>query len=250
MLRVTPHITRNKNSLKLVGKRNYSSSSPTHKKQLNSFKIFNDAGAKFRVAVINKCNMNCFFCHNEGMKNPRKPGDKTPIKSSFEPIMSTQQLIKLINDFCELEGKQLNITGGEPLANKEIVSILKSIKKNKTAVILNSNVMLANRLLSVPVIDTVDAIYASLHTTKDSVFKEQFGVKGADLVMKNILLLKQHGYKIQINLSFGEYNQEGIDQVLDWIIQNKINGKIITLIRSDEKKKSIWWTMGKSKLVN
>jgi pyruvate-formate lyase-activating enzyme len=69
-------------------------------------------GAKFRVAVVNKCNMNCFFCHNEyityfshqlrGMKNPRSPGDKQPIKKSIEPKMNNEKMIKLMNDFCEV----------------------------------------------------------------------------------------------------------------------------------------------------
>jgi molybdenum cofactor biosynthesis enzyme MoaA len=82
--------------------------------KLESFKVFNNMGAKFRVAIINKCNMNCFFCHNEGMKNPRLPGDKTPILRSEKPLIPTEKMIKLMNDFCELGGKQLNITGGEP----------------------------------------------------------------------------------------------------------------------------------------
>lgn len=193
-------------------------------------------GAKFRVAVINKCNMNCFFCHNEGMKNPRMPGDKTPIKRSIAPEMDTQKMITLMNDFCELGGRQLNITGGEPLVHKDILQILNGINKRKTTVILNSNVMLAEKLLNAPVSKTVDAIYASLHTTKDSVFKEQLGVPGAQLVMDNILALKKHGYKVQINYSHGEYNKDSLNDVLDYVIANEIGFKSICLIRSDEEK--------------
>jgi molybdenum cofactor biosynthesis enzyme MoaA len=193
-------------------------------------------GAKFRVAVVNKCNMNCFFCHNEGMKNPRFPGDKTPIKRSIDPVMSTDKMIKLMNDFCELGGRQLNITGGEPLVHKEIVHILKSVNKRNTTVILNSNVMLAEKLLAVPKIETVDAIYASLHTTSDEIFKTQLGVPGANLVMNNILALKKHGYKVQINYSHGEFNKDGLGAVLDYVIKNEIGFKSITLIRSDEDK--------------
>ena len=42
--------------------------------RINSFKYFNQKGGKFRVTVVNRCNFNCFFCHNEGMDNPREPG--------------------------------------------------------------------------------------------------------------------------------------------------------------------------------
>ena len=65
-------------------------------------------GAKFRVAVVNKCNMNCFFCHNEGMENPRTAGEKFPIKKSIEPKMNNQKMIKLMNDFCEVKKKKKN----------------------------------------------------------------------------------------------------------------------------------------------
>jgi molybdenum cofactor biosynthesis enzyme MoaA len=93
--------------------------------------------------------------------------------------------------------------------------------------------MAAERLLSTEKIDTVDAIYASLHTTKNEVFKKDLGVPGAELVMKNILALKKHGYNVQINYSHGEYNKDGLDDVLDYVIKNEIGFKSITLIRSD-----------------
>ena len=83
-------------------------------------------GAKFRVAVTNKCNMNCFFCHNEGIKNPRQVGDKVPLSKVGEELVSFHKLSSLMNDFCDLGGTQLNITGGEPLARKDIVPLLKS----------------------------------------------------------------------------------------------------------------------------
>ena len=75
--------------------------------------------------------------------------------------------------FTGLGGTQLNITGGEPLARKDITDILRGIKKRKTRVVLNSNVLLAQRLLKEPKIDNVDAIFASLHSTEGKVFKEQ-----------------------------------------------------------------------------
>jgi cyclic pyranopterin phosphate synthase len=206
------------------------------KEHLESFKTFNAMNAKFRVAIVNKCNMNCFFCHNEGMENPRKPSDKTPILKSGTDTMNIDQMVQLMNDFCDLGGGQLNITGGEPLVRKDIVQVLSSINKQKTRVVLNSNIMLADRLLKEPRVDTVDAIYASLHTTRESVFKEHLGIGGAQRVMDNMISLKNHGYRVQINFSLGEYNREGFEEVIDFAIANEIDFKSITLIRSDEIK--------------
>jgi molybdenum cofactor biosynthesis enzyme MoaA len=181
--------------------------------------------------------MNCFFCHNEGMKNPRSPGDKQPILKSEADTLHIDEMIKLMNDFCELGGGQLNVTGGEPLARKDIVDVLLRVNKRKTKVILNSNVLLADRLLKAPKVDTVDAIYASLHTTKESDFKAHLGINaGAKRVMQNMIDLKKHGYRVQINFSFGEYNKGDVDNVLDYAMKNEIDFKAISLIRSENDK--------------
>ena len=204
------------------------------KEHLKSFEIFNKMNAKFRVAVINKCNMNCFFCHNEGMKNPRSPGDKVPLSKTYDETLNIDKLSKLMNDFCDLGGGQLNITGGEPLARKDIVQVLKNINKQGTRIIINSNVLLADRLLKEPAVKSVDAIYASLHTTKESDFKENLGINaGAKKVMENMIKLQQHGYRVQINYSLGEYNKNEFESVMDYAIKNQIDLKAITLIRSD-----------------
>lgn len=70
------------------------------------------------------------------------------------------------------------IIGGEPLVRKDIVAMMNKINKQNTRVILNSNVMLAERLLQAPKVEQVDAIYASLHTTKESDFKKHLGIGG------------------------------------------------------------------------
>ena len=101
-------------------------------------------------------------------------------------------------------------------------------------------------MLKVPKIEQIDAIYASLHTTKDEVFKKDLGVNsGATLVMNNILKLKEHGYNVQINYSHGAYNKDSLSDVLDWVIKNEIGFKAITLIRSTEEKQQYGQDQGK-----
>jgi len=196
--------------------------------------------------------MNCFFCHNEGMDNPRQPltldrpsQDETDshknessklLNKKGPSFLSTDQLLDLMNSFADLGGKQLNITGGEPLSHPDINHILKSVKKKKTKIVLNSNVLLAQRLLKEPKIENVDAIYASLHTVEPKIFKEQLGTSAnaAFTVMENMKLLKKHGYNVQINYSLGDYNKDEFSKVLDFAIQNRIHLKAIALIRSNE----------------
>jgi molybdenum cofactor biosynthesis enzyme MoaA len=70
--------------------------------------------------------MDCFFCHNEGMDNPRRPGPtsalapagaeavsakKDPLKRKGPSLLSAEHLLNIMNAFTHLGGKQINVTG-------------------------------------------------------------------------------------------------------------------------------------------
>ena len=230
-----------------------------------SFELFNKRGGKFRVAVVNRCNFNCSFCHNEGMMNPR-PLNLTnttfnrPSKSAYQykgiHIEETSRIISLINTYCDMGGSSVNITGGEPLSRKDIVSLLENINKKKTKIILNSNISspFVNRLLQhESKLETIDAIYASLHTTNNEEFGVSMGLPsninyGADDVMRNMVALKKKGYQIEINFSLGNYNKHEFMNVLSFGISNEIPVKCIVLVKHDQKNKEFY--NGKQSFIN
>lgn len=201
-----------------------------------SFQIFNERGGKFRVAITNVCNLDCFFCHNEAMPNPRRAGTAWARKA--KPALDRDELVKLIDAFSALGGSQVNITGGEPLASPDLVPILEAIERRATRNVLNTNAVLAERLLERPKLEKLDAIYASLHTTSEEVFSRQLGSPAgagtAAKVMANIAALRRKGYAVQINFSLGPYNKHELDPVLDFALANAIDLKAIAFVRPDE----------------
>lgn len=64
-----------------------------------------------RVAVTNRCNLKCFYCHKEGENNPGKE-------------MPADRIIEIAEAFYRLGVKKLKITGGEPLIRKDILDII------------------------------------------------------------------------------------------------------------------------------
>eukprot|EP00698_Gefionella_okellyi_P002011 TRINITY_DN11899_c0_g1_i2.p1 TRINITY_DN11899_c0_g1~~TRINITY_DN11899_c0_g1_i2.p1 ORF type:complete len:388 (-),score=47.56 TRINITY_DN11899_c0_g1_i2:31-1194(-) len=201
--------------------------------RLESFRVFNANHGKFRVAIVNRCDFNCSFCHNEGMENPREPG-KPGIRFKGKHVISDDILIDIMNTYARLGGSQINVTGGEPLVHPRFVDIINSLQKRNSRVILNSNVMLADRLLHVPKLANIDGIYASLHTTSEEQFRKVLGTGGAKGVMKNMVSLRQHGYDVQINYSLGDYNKDEFDSVMDFALANSIHLKAIAIIRPDD----------------
>jgi len=67
-----------------------------------------------RIAVTNKCNLRCFYCHREGEKNPGKE-------------MPADRIIDIAKAFHRLGVKKLKITGGEPLLRRDILDIIQEM---------------------------------------------------------------------------------------------------------------------------
>jgi molybdenum cofactor biosynthesis enzyme MoaA len=101
-------------------------------------------------------------------------------------------------------------------------------------VVLNTNAILADRLLNRPRIENLDSIYASLHTMDGEIFRNQLGGRSISKVMDNIVALKKHGYDVQINFSLGDYNKGEFRSVLEFAVRHGIDLKAITLVRPNE----------------
>lgn len=208
--------------------------------RLDALRRFNEQGGKFRVAIVNTCNLDCFFCHNEGMANPRRDAPEDALRTRDASRASLETLLALTNAFARLGGKQVNVTGGEPLLHPGLPGFLRGIDRStRTRVVLNTNALEIEPLLRERL--PVDAIFASLHTTDENVFardlvslgspSDRRGAKSARRVMDNLARLKAEGYDVQINYSLGPHNRDGFREVLDFSLAAGIGLKVIALVR-------------------
>lgn len=196
---------------------------------LARFRRFASEGGKFRVAVINACNLDCFFCHNEAMPNPRRLG-----KEHGRGRVSLGELAKLSSAYAALGGPQINVTGGEPLAERGLFEFLDAVEERQARIVLNTNAVLADRLLERAKIEKVSGILASVHTTSDDQFRERLGGKSAKQVLDNVVALAAHGYAVELNYSLGPYNQHEFSEVLEFALSTGLPLKAIALVRPHE----------------
>lgn len=198
------------------------------------FRTFVETGGKFRVSVTNACNLRCFFCHNEGMASTRGPGRGPGVP--VRPVqLDVDDLLGIINAFTGLGGRQLNITGGEPLLYPRIVELLAGIERRECSVLLNTNAVDVSVLLERPVFEAIGAIYASLHTMDDQRFREHLGPGSARQVTDNVLALRAHGYNVITTSSIGDYNAADFPAIVDFVRRSSIPSKSITLIRGSDQ---------------
>lgn len=74
----------------------------------------------FRISLTNKCNLNCYFCHNEGQS-------KTGLSSS----LSSKEIIWVSEIAKNMGYTKFKLTGGEPTLHPEILSIVEGINNLK-----------------------------------------------------------------------------------------------------------------------
>ncbi|MCB0066844.1 MAG: radical SAM protein [Caldilineaceae bacterium] len=206
---------------------------PAAPRRAERFREFNARGGKFRVAVTNACNLDCFFCHNEAMPNPRRPDEAAAARAARDRL-GPADLAAIVDAYCALGGAQVNITGGEPLAWGGLTELLERVERRATKLVLNSNVLLAERLLRRPRIEALSGILASLHTTDDAQFEARLGRGSAREVMDNIVALSRHGYAVEVNYSLGPYNRDEFPRVLEFCATHGLSLKAIALVRPHE----------------
>lgn len=193
--------------------------------RLSRFREFNELGGKFRVAVTGVCNLRCFFCHNEAMG---EMGAKIP------EVLAASEIVAIADAYAALGGKQINLTGGEPMARRDLPEILQAIDKRQTRLVLNSNGLLHERLTAIPRVTALDTILVSLHTLDDEVFRRDLGGRSTAALQRAILALRDHGYHVKLNLSLGPHNAAGVEAVIVWAQANALDLKIISLVRPNE----------------
>ncbi|MEW6593192.1 MAG: GTP 3',8-cyclase MoaA [Candidatus Hadarchaeota archaeon] len=68
-----------------------------------------------RISIVDKCNLSCFYCHNEGL--PQK----------FADLMSAKEIGKIVHIATGFGINKIKLTGGEPLLRPDILDIVREV---------------------------------------------------------------------------------------------------------------------------
>ncbi|NHI91853.1 MAG: GTP 3',8-cyclase MoaA [Candidatus Lokiarchaeota archaeon] len=77
----------------------------------------------FRISVTNKCNLNCIYCHHEGIH------DKINGLNDIE--LTADEIISIVEVSTKFGIENVKLTGGEPLVRQDIYEIIQKISKIK-----------------------------------------------------------------------------------------------------------------------
>lgn len=118
-----------------------------------------------RIAVTNRCNLNCIYCHHEGESNPGKE-------------MGAERIAEIAKAFFDLGVKKLKLTGGEPLLRRDICEIISMMPEFEEISLTTNGILLRDLAFDLKE-SGLDRVNISLDTLNPEIFK--FITKGGDL---------------------------------------------------------------------
>lgn len=177
-----------------------------------------------RVSVTDLCNLRCRYCMPE-----------TGIcKKNHTDILRFEEIIMFISVAAEQGVKKVRLTGGEPLIRKDIVSLVREIKKidGIEEITMTTNGVLLELYaydLKLAGLDRVNISIDSLNP-----LKYKYMTRGGDLtkVLRGVDRAKEVGLTpIKINtVLIGGFNDMDIDRFMDFSLKNTLKWRLIELM--------------------
>lgn len=171
----------------------------------------------FRMSITNKCNVNCIYCHHDGM---------LPSKEEMTP----DEIAKISEIAKSLGVNKIRISGGEPLVRKDIVEIIAKINEIgfKDISITSNGTYLAKYAKDLKNAG-LDRINVSLDTLDDDRYKFLTKKDYLSNVKEGIIKAVEAGlYPVKINMVMMKNINE--DEVWDMFEFCRKNGLILQLI--------------------
>ena len=177
---------------------------------------FNRPITSLRISLTQKCNMNCFFCHQEGENN-------------FLGEMTPQEIETIVKAASKLGIDKVKLTGGEPLLRPDIIEIVEHISPHVKEVSMTTNgVFLEEKACELRKAG-LKRVNISLHTLKADGFKAITCIDDPEQVKRGIYSAIKCGLN-PVKLNMVVIKGLNHDEIPSMIEFAKENGVILQLI--------------------
>ena len=185
---------------------------------------------EIRFIVTSLCNFNCIFCHREGCKKINRKKFLSPRDFSF--------IFEVISRKFGIT--RCTITGGEPLLRKDILEIVKELKKKGAKITMVTNGVFLERKKEI--LNYISELHVSIHSLQSKKFMKITGTSKNYLpkIIKNLLLAKSllGSKKIKINMCLVKGlndNFEDFRAMVEFCRKHNLHLRVIELLKPYDK---------------
>ncbi|MGW4731866.1 radical SAM protein [Streptomyces shenzhenensis] len=190
---------------------------------------------QLRVSFTPRCNIACFFCHNEG----DVPPPLTRVDRTQQPrprVFGPDDYLNAIGAVMQAGLKRVYFTGGEPLVSPLARPVLERLPEqgpdaSYTLITNGTRVRTHQAWLSRT---RLDKIKVSLHYFSDESLRAIAGTRdGIDLVLDGIEAARESCERVELNTLLLRENQDEIPAILDFALERRLPVQFIELVGTD-----------------
>lgn len=178
-----------------------------------------------RISLTEKCNYNCFFCHNEGNAKQLEMNN-----------ISLERIRRLVAAGKSIGINKVTVTGGEPFLNSDLPKIIDIMREENDAIEINvaSNLAIAKDESLRSIAKKVKRFNVNFQSIQEKGFRAVTGSGALETVKKKILLLLDEKAHVSLNFVFTKRNYLELPLVLEFANQNNVDVKILEMVKKPE----------------
>src|ERR1700750_272174 len=164
-----------------------------------------------RVSVTDRCDLRCFYCMSDDMQFLPKAD-----------LLSLEELDRLCSAFIAKGVKKLRLTGGEPLARRNVMSLFRSLSRHLASGALNELTLTSNgSQLSRFAAELADCGVKRINVSLDTLDADKFHAitRWGHLrkVMEGIDAAQAAGLKVKLNaVALKDFNDAELPEMMRW----------------------------------
>lgn len=194
-------------------------------------------GGQLRVSFTPRCQLGCWFCHNEGEIPPRITHHDRAVQPRAR-TMTADGFLTAINAMTEAGIRRVFFTGGEPLLSPLARPVLEGIPAHDAAqytTTLITNGLTLTKDLPWLAATTLDRIKVSLHYFSDQSIAAIAEGKPGDVatIKAGIEAAVQAIPAVEVNLLLQEQNAHEVADIIGYSRQLSVSVQIIELVSTD-----------------
>ncbi|MFE4579455.1 radical SAM protein [Streptomyces chartreusis] len=190
---------------------------------------------QLRVSFTPRCNIACFFCHNEGDVPP--PLTRIDRRQQPRPReLGADDYLAVIGNLMDAGLKRVYFTGGEPLTSPLARPVLEQLPTHGpdasyTLITNGTRTRTHQAWLSRT---RLDKIKVSLHYFSDASLRAIAGTRyGISLVLDGIEAARECCQRVELNTLLLQENQDEIPHILDFALDRRLPMQFIELVGTD-----------------
>jgi len=176
-----------------------------------------------RITLTNRCNVNCIYCHHDGMRSSKNE-------------MTPDEIYKICQIAKRIGVRKIRLSGGEPLIRKDIVEIISKISSiGFNDISITTNGILLEKYAKDLKEAGLDRVNVSLDTLNPETYEFITKKDYLEAAKKGILKSVEVGlYPVKINMVImKDINEHEIKDMFNFCKDNDMVLQLIELIESE-----------------